>query len=162
MTYWQAVTTPPPQMADRIDQKDSFIFPGTHMKFKIKQQQFWFLEITTEGPAGIIIPPMPTGKGEWRDAGPRTRIEASIHMTPVAIINMKEKEQLFSDIMANFTAGTAFLFYSLGRAVYRYGLDKAKNADGGLDILITLTQATAGGNLILLPSTDCIAIIQNA
>jgi hypothetical protein len=114
-------------------------------------------------PPGIPAPPgVPTGKSEWRRNGPRVRKSADIHMTPGAVESMKQNEQLFANLMATFTAGTASLFFALGHEIYKFGLANAKNKDGSLDIHVSATGATAGGHPILLPPDTCVMILQGA
>ncbi len=160
--YWIPINPPIIETHDEKDEKDSHAFPGTHMIFNVKQAYIKYAELTTDGPLGVPIPPVPTGSTQWRPTGVRVRTSADIHMTADAVNSMRANEQLFADLMSNFTSGPASLFFALGHATYTFGLNNAVNKDGSLDIHVDPTGATAGGHPILVPPDTCMLVIQGA
>jgi hypothetical protein len=159
---WAPIVPPIIEIRDETEEKNSSQFPGTHMIFHVKCTWHRFFEISTDSPLGLPAPPHPTGKTEMRKTGPSVRMSADIHMTRQAVDDMRQNEQRFADIMSMFTSGPASLFFTLGHEIFKFGLAKATNADGSLDIRISPTGATAGGNAILITPDVAMAIIQVA
>ncbi len=75
---------------------------------------------------------------------------------------MVKNEGNFYQVMSTITKGAASLFFELGHAIYKDGVEHAKNADGSMDIHITPLGATAGGHAVLISPSAALALIQGA
>ena len=113
---------------------------------------------------GCVNQPWP-GHGEW--CTPWARTGAHIHMSPTTASAMATNEDNSARAVAGLLSlcgcGVASGIVALSALVFKLGYEHTKTPDGGLDIYLSNTGATAGRSHtpVLLDPTTCGVILQS-